>query len=66
MGQSYSSRMRERFHKTGEGFPVDLGAQGTFWSRGWRGCQFCEKGVHDSVTLYPFSDGDRKGWRCIP
>jgi len=63
---NYSERMRARFKQTGEGFSVDLGKWGTFWSRGWRGCPGCEQGVHEPVRLYPFRDGDTSGWRCFP
>jgi hypothetical protein len=65
MGQpTYSDRMRERHALTGEGHPVDLGRHGVFWSRGWRGCPRCEQNVRQPVTLRPFRDGDRSGWRC--
>lgn len=64
---TYSDRMRERYLVTGEGAPIDLGPKmGVFWSRGWKGCPWCEKSVHTRVRLYPFREGERSGWRCRP
>lgn len=70
MTPSYSERMRERHHGTGEGFAVDLGKQGTFWSRGWKGCPMCERPIHARFTMYPFETRANgmvtRGWRCVP
>lgn len=70
---NYSDANHERYLQTNGrlGMRVDLGIKGgTFWSKGWRGCEWCSGDVRQAVTLYPFREirngVEVTGWRCKP
>lgn len=58
---------------TGHALPVSLMGGGTFWSKGWRGCEwsYAHRADDWQVPLQPFlirePDGRlRSGWACCP
>jgi len=66
----YQQANKNRFDRTGGriGLCITLSSGPAFWSRGWRGCQFCGGDVKGHTPLVPFIeytlDGVRSGWRC--
>lgn len=66
----YEARARELYERSegrlGLKIPVLKGRP--FYSKGWRGCEFCWGDVKGPTTLYYFEEQKdgiiRKGWRC--
>jgi hypothetical protein len=52
-----------------EGMAVQL-SDGVFWSKGWKGCEFCGRSAHHPVQLHRFrvvrNGRITEGWRCTP
>jgi len=63
-----SSRYEARMRASGRATRIVLPSGGIFWSRGYRGCPFCEQPVDTQVELQPFvyqhGSTITKGWRC--
>lgn len=69
---NYSDQNWQRHRETNGrmGMRVDLGSQGAFWSKGWKGCEWCNGDVHAPIVLHPFKaerNGETvSGFRCRP
>jgi len=66
--QAGVSKYEERIKASGRAMRVLLSSGGVFWSRGWRGCPWCEQRVDVQVELQPFAlqhdNAVTTGWRC--